>query len=116
MGGAFTDTLGALTLAASGNINFGNNAGTLTFGDSSAINWTTGATRSVVGYTTGSHLFFGTNACGLTPTQLGEITIDGQAVAIGSGGELTAVPEPSTYAALAGLMALGFAAYRRRRA
>ncbi len=27
----------------------------------------------------------------------------------------TAVPEPSTYAALAGLMALGFAAYRRRR-
>jgi len=32
-----------------------------------------------------------------------------------SGAILTAVPEPSTYAALCGLGALGFAAYRRRR-
>jgi hypothetical protein len=28
---------------------------------------------------------------------------------------VTAVPEPSTYAALAGLLALGFVVYRRRR-
>jgi hypothetical protein len=57
----------------------------------------------------------GTTGGGLTPTQLGQITINGSAATIGADGYLAiSIPEPSTYAAILGLLAVGFAALRRR--
>jgi hypothetical protein len=51
----------------------------------------------------------------LSGAQLSAITINGVGAQIDSSGFVTPVPEPGTYAALAGAMALGFVAYRRRR-
>ena len=117
LGGAFTNTLGKLQLNLNSTIDFGSAAGSLYFADSSSgVTWAPSATLSVSGYVTGSHLFFGDGTgTGLTTGQLSKITINGQSVSFGSAGELiSAIPEPSTYAAWLGLGALGFAAYRRR--
>jgi len=51
---------------------------------------------------------------GLTAQNIARISINGQAAVV-NGGYLTAIPEPSTYAALLGLGALAFAGWRRRR-
>ncbi len=63
----------------------------------------------------------GTTSGGLTSPQLSLIDINGFIAVIDAGGYITqsstvfsAVPESSTYAALASLAALGLAAYRRR--
>jgi hypothetical protein len=63
----------------------------------------------------GSSIRFGTSNTGLTSAQLALININGQSAVIDSNGYLSAVPEPSTWAALAGLSGLAFAAGRRRR-
>ncbi len=113
--GTFTDTLGALTLGAGINtITLGAGAA-LAFADSSAISW--GAnTLSVAGtFLDGASIRFGDSASGLSGAQLAAITVNGQAVSINSLGYLTAIPEPSAFALLAGLAGLGCAATRRRR-
>ena len=69
---------------------------------------------SVTNYITGSHLYVGSDGNGLTFAQLSLITINGSAVTMGSSGELTAIPEPGTYATIVGVGALLFTVYRRR--
>lgn len=124
MGGAFTEGLGTLTIGSGGTINFGSGgAGTLSFTDSSAITWS--GTLTIQNYITGtSSLQFIGDTTGNFSTQVGLIsfsgytnsgaaTIDGSGFVTPTG---TAVPEPSTYAAIIGLLSFGFVIYRRRRA
>ncbi|NDV61551.1 PEP-CTERM sorting domain-containing protein [Puniceicoccales bacterium CK1056] len=85
----------------------------LAFDDSSAFesNWA-GGTIAITGFQEGV-IRFGTDANGLTLNQL--TAIDGGAYSLDSSGFLTAVPEPSTFALLAGGLALGFIMVRRKR-
>ncbi len=112
-------TLGSLSLTANSAIDL-TGGGAFVFADSSANNWGSN-TLSVSGtFVSGSSLKFGSSATGLTSGQLALISIAGfNTVGMNSSGFITAVasaiPEPSTYAALAGAVMLGFAATRRRR-
>lgn len=114
--GTFTDTLGTLNLTANSSITLGS-GGSLIFADSSSLSSAWGSfTLSIAGsYVDGSSIRFGTSNTGLTSAQLALININGQSAVIDSNGYLSAVPEPSTWAALAGLSGLAFAAGRRRR-
>ena len=114
----FSQTFGTLTLAGGSTIDFGNGASALAFADSSAIGWN--GTLTILNYTTSmDSLRFGTSNTGLTSTQLGLISfgsgffaqIDGNGFVTG----VSAIPEPSTSAALAGSGVLGLAVWRRRR-
>ncbi len=111
----FSDTMGTLTLTAATTsiIDFGAGTATLLFSTITG----TGA-LSVLNLTEGFDSFRVTND---PAAILANITVNGgaaMATNMGSYWEITAsqVPEPSTYAALAGLAILGFAATRRRRA
>lgn len=112
----FTDTLGTLDLDANSSITFGT-GGMFIFADSSSLESAWGTfTLSIGGnFVNGSSIRFGTTGGGLTPAQLALININGLAATIDSNGYLSAVPEPASFAALAGLGMLGFAASRRRR-
>ncbi|PAW61749.1 MAG: hypothetical protein B9S34_16025 [Opitutia bacterium Tous-C1TDCM] len=116
----FNQTLGALDLDASSVIDFGSGAGAsaLAFANSSALAWS--GTLTILNFNAGSDtLRFGTSAAGLTSGQLSAIAFQGfgSVALIDSSGFVSAgaIPEPSTYAALAGLGALAFAFIRRRR-
>jgi len=81
----------------------------------SSTNWPTGFEKRNrrYGQTTGA-IFTGLTTDGSGNLSFSiEDAVNGNPVI--NGAVLTAVPEPSTYAALCGLGALGFAAYRRRR-
>ena len=127
-------TLGVLTLSADSIIDFGLLAAgnTLRFASSSAANW--GAFTLNIWNWSGNtvtgggldRLYFGTNASGLTPSQLSQInfysdgganklSITGAFSANGfvGAGEIVPVPEPSGVAAAMGL--LGLAGWRERR-
>lgn len=114
--GTFTDTLGTLSLSANSSITLGS-GGSLIFADSSALSSAWGSyTLSIGGnFVNGSSIRFGTSSGGITTAQLGLISINGESATIDSNGYLSAIPEPSTWAALAGLSGLAFAAGRRRR-
>ena len=128
-------TLGALTVSGNSELDFSSRlslSSVLAFGKSSAAAWS--GTLSVYNYrgTPGvgggtDQLFFGTDATGLTSTQLGDISFysgGAGSTLLGTGviladGEVTyapgAVPEPSTWAAvLAGTGLLGLVLRRRR--
>lgn len=115
--GSFTDTVGSLDLSSlGGGLSLGS-GGTFAFADSSALDWN-GGSLSVTGtFISGSSLRFGTSSSGLTLAQLASISIAGnsQPISLDTFGYLTAVPEPSSFAALAGLGAVAFAGLRRRR-
>ncbi len=116
-GASFSDTAGTLSLSANSFITLG--AGSLfAFADSSALSWGS-STLSISGsFVSGSSLRFGTTGSGLTSGQLSLITIDGNSnpISLDSSGFLvTAIPEPSAYAALAGVSMIGFTLLRRRR-
>jgi hypothetical protein len=105
--GQLVDIGGALTIdldAAVTSLWFASSA-------ASEVNWT-GGSISITGFKENT-IRFGTTASGLTSTQLGLIT--GNTYSLTSDGYLTAIPEPSAFAALAGLGALGFISHRRRR-
>ncbi|HSI07578.1 MAG: beta strand repeat-containing protein [Rariglobus sp.] len=116
-----TGTFGAgnVNVVASAVLTFGNNASiidtaTLTFASTSTINLNfTGAETvgSVFNSVTSTALAAGTyDAAGLN------IYFGGISAFTGTGSiTISAIPEPATYAALAGLGALGLAALRRRR-
>lgn len=74
-------------------------------------NWLMTGSDTFSIYLFGNSLYDGA-ATGVGPTLgLGDVQLD---TFSGSGAGLTAVPEPSTYAAIAGALALGAAAWRRR--
>lgn len=119
-GKSLTDT-STLGLAGATVFDFGGTSSSVSFGTTSAT-WT--GSLTINNFVTGtSSLKFGTSAVGLSSTDLALITFagysNGGAAQINSSGFVTptgsAIPEPSTYAALAGLGALGLALYRRRR-
>jgi hypothetical protein len=118
-GGAFSQNFGstALSLTASSTIDFGSGLGatTLAFGASNLATWT--GTLNVTNYNVGSDtLRFGSDNTGLTAGQLSQILINGQSAQwAGSDGSVSPVPEPSTYAAALGVVALAVTIYRRRR-
>jgi autotransporter-associated beta strand protein len=113
-----TETAGTLTLTAPATIDFGASAAAIVFAASNGLTWS-GATLTISNYGTGvDSLRFGANASALTATQLGKFrfadygNVSGQ---IDAFGVVTPVPEPSAFAALAGLAALGGALWQRRR-
>jgi MYXO-CTERM domain-containing protein len=124
-GAASTPGMGALTLLSSSVIDLANGASLLAFANSSAETWT--GTLSIhnwtgtVGVGNGTdQLYFGSDATGLTGTQLGQILFfsDDGTNLLGSGlilsdGEVVPVPEPSTWAAAA--LAFGAIAFLQRR-
>ena len=72
----FTDTVGTLAVTSTAKIKLGIGA-TLTFADSSAVNWT-GGTLAITGtFVSGGSLRFGSTASGLTRAQLALITAAG---------------------------------------
>lgn len=114
--GTFNDSVGTLSLTGNATITLGS-GGFFAFADSEALNWGTN-TLSITGtFVDGFSIRFGTDATGLSDDQLALIKINGANALIDSSGYLTAaaVPEPSTYAVIAGAALLGFAAMRRRR-
>ncbi len=113
----FTDSLGTLGLTGAATITFGT-GGALAFNSSAATAWTGGSLTLGGSFVSGSSLRFGTDNTGLASEQLAVISSVGfSSFALDNSGYLvaTAIPEPETYAALAGAAALGFA-WRRRRA
>ncbi len=114
--GTFTDTLGTLDLDANSFITLGT-GGSLFFADSSSLSSAWGSFSLSIGgsFLNGSSIRFGSSSTSLTPAQLALITINGQSAIIDNDGYLSAIPEPSTWAAFAGLSGLAFAAGRRRR-
>lgn len=127
-GAPSTPGMGALTLLSSSVIDLANGASLLAFANSSAETWT--GTLSIhnwtgtIGVGDGTdQIYFGSDATGLSLTQLSQILFfsDGGTTLLGSGqilmdGEVVPVPEPSTWigAALA-LGAIGFTQRRRLR-
>jgi autotransporter-associated beta strand protein len=91
----FTDTVGTLDANGSAVINLGSGA-SLTFADSSAIDWT-GGTLAITGpFVSGSSLRFGTSSSGLTSAQLASISKPGGgAVALNASGFLIDAPAGS---------------------
>ncbi len=122
--------VGALTLQANSVIDFGSGSTTsiLHFAASNLATWTAGKTLSIDDwsglYNGGGteELLFGTNASGLTASQIAEIQFvnpnDGQApgvygARILSTGEICPVPEPSTW--VAGALAVMSLVFNQRR-
>lgn len=118
--GTFTETLGVLDLDASSALNLGS-GGKLVFLNSNSVTAWGSFTLSVTGsFVSGSSIRFGSDATGLDAAQLGLISIVGyENISLDASGFLTAdvapVPEPASFAALAGLGALASCASRRRR-
>ena len=119
--GGFAETLGTLQLTANSIIDLGNNAtgSALVFANSAAEVWTGSISLTFSNFTDGvDSVFFGIG--GLTPDQLAQIRINGTHLATLDGSGFlalgAAIPEPSTYALLAGAGGLVLAATRRRRA
>lgn len=119
----FDEILGTLTLTANSTIDLNNSGGggdsVLRFADSSAMAWTGGTGLEITGWTgllSGGgtdQVYFGTDAGGLTTSQLSQITFinpvglapGNYAAVILSTGEIVPVPEPGVYAAAALLLA-----------
>lgn len=107
--GGFSETLGTLKLSANSNIDLGSGDSSLWFGDSSAVLWGESVSLSITNFTEGvDSIRFGSDANGLTGSQLAQISLNGGSAFIDANGFITAIPEPSTYALLlsGGVLAL----------
>ncbi len=118
--GANSETLGSLTLTGNSILTLGSGSA-LVFANSANL-WTSGMTLTIYGTLDGttSTLRFGTDATGLSSTQLSEIVFadySGYTAAIDASGFITAVvPEPSSVALLgATIIAVTIGTLRRRR-
>lgn len=109
----FNETLGSLTVSGGGTVSIGSNS--ISFLDSSSNPWT--GLLSFSGTLSASSVRFGTGSASLTPAQQAAIRVNGlSGFGLDSSGFLvSAVPEPASFAVLAGLGGLGFAVSRRRR-
>jgi autotransporter-associated beta strand protein len=100
--GGFAQAFGTLSLAGNATLDFSGGDGTVSFADSSAFDWST-FTLTIMNYTVGDVLQFGTDGNGLTQAQLDHIIFDGYTgdqASIDAFGKLAPVPvpEPSTMA------------------
>ena len=116
--GGFSETLGALSFSAASTIDLGASTSALAFADSSSATWSPSIILSFINFTAGTDsVRFGTDGNGLTGTQLSQIRLNGSLATIDSSGFLAiAIPEPSTYALLAGAAGLVLCVVQRRRA
>jgi MYXO-CTERM domain-containing protein len=129
-GATVTPGIGAITLLSNSIIDLGDGASVIAFANSSAQTWT--GTISVYNWsgTLGAangidQVYFGSDATGLTATQLGQIAFysDSGTTFLGTAsyasdldGEVIPVPEPSSwFAAALAFGALGFTQRRRLR-
>jgi fibronectin-binding autotransporter adhesin len=88
--GVFTDAVGSLDVTSASAIRLGTGAA-LSFADSSAIDWSGGTLNLTGTFVSGASLRFGTNASGLTSTQLAKISAPGfTSFALDANGYLTA--------------------------
>jgi autotransporter-associated beta strand protein len=114
--GGFAETVGTLTINTASVIDFGSGTSALAFANSSANSWTGSLTLTNFDIGTDT-LRFGTDATGLTGSQLSAISLSGfTATGLDSSGfvTFTAVPEPHQFAlAIVGL--LGVMVFMRRR-
>jgi fibronectin-binding autotransporter adhesin len=124
-GTRYTDSLGTLTLSADSVIDMGSTGGpgTITFADSSGIEWATNAVLTITNWqgvanqtSAVTKLLFGTD--GLTSGQLAQIrfadqNIDGGQL-LGGSGELAPIPEAPVVWGAAALAAFIFWRERRR--
>ncbi len=114
--GGFSDAMGTLLLSDTSSIDLGSGASALSFLDSSALSWAAATTLNIANFDEGvDSVRFGTDALGLTSTQLSQITLNGGSAYIDGSGYLTAVPEAGSFALLGGLLALSSIAMRRRK-
>lgn len=98
----FTEKVGTLDVKANSTIALGTGSHTLTFDDSHAVSWGASKTITITGWSgsnaggTAGKIFFGTNASGLTSTQLSMISFSGYGAPaiLLSSGEL--VPDVAT--------------------
>jgi fibronectin-binding autotransporter adhesin len=116
--GGFSEAFGTLALNGNATLDLGAGDSDLTFANSSAVVWGTSISLSIINYTESvDSVFFGVG--GLTGDQLAQIRINGtHYAALDGSGFLalgSAIPEPSTFALLAGLGSLLLAASRRQR-
>lgn len=114
--GGFNETLDTLTVNANSTIDFGAGASALVFSASNAIAWS--GTLTLLNFDIGTDsLKFGTSFSALSLAQLDAISLAGYTASLDSGGFVvfSAIPEPSTYAALLGAAGLTLAVARRSR-
>jgi len=114
--GGFSETLGSLTLSAISSIDFGSGTSALVFAASNGNTWT--GTLNLLNFDIGTDSLSFSSIGGLTVSQLGQISLAGfTATGLDASGfvQFSAIPEPSTYAVLAGVLTLGVASFRRRR-
>jgi autotransporter-associated beta strand protein len=113
--GGFAETVGTLTINTASIIDFGSGTSALAFANSSSMTWN--GTLTLSNFDVGTDtLRFGTDASGLTGSQLSAISLTGYTAALDSNGfvTFTAVPEPHEFAlAIVGL--LGVMVFIRRR-
>ncbi|MDF3056179.1 MAG: outer rane autotransporter barrel domain [Rariglobus sp.] len=111
--GGFSETFGTLDVNGNAIIDMGNLTSALVFADSSLVAWSESVSLSIINYTGDiDSIFFGVD--GLDLSQLAKITINGFDAALENGFLVVAIPEPSTYAFLAGAGGLLLAGVRRR--
>jgi type VI secretion system secreted protein VgrG len=127
-GATVTPGIGAITLSSNSIIDLGDGSSVIAFANSSSQTWT--GTLSIYNWSGNlagngaDQLHFGTDATGLTATQLGQIAFysDSGTTFLGTGGyagvdgEIVPVPEPGTwFATVLVLGVLGFTQLRRLR-
>lgn len=111
----FAEAMGTLLLTDTSFIDLGAGDSDISFLDSSALSWTAATVLNISNFDEGvDSVRFGTDASGLTGTQLSQITLNGGSAYIDASGYLTAVPEVGSFALLGGLVALSYIAVRRR--
>lgn len=114
--GGFSETLGTLDVNGNATIDLGSGVSALAFADSSGVTWNPSVSLTIINFTEGvDSIRFGNSLAGLTEGQLGQISINGFGAILNSEGYLVAaIPEPSSYALLAGAGGLLVAGFRRR--